>query len=226
MGLSVIHPTPQGVRTHEADKDVRCRDRRRSRAQRRRLRNSIGSTARIQTWCRWHHIHRQKCSLQASGGTIECTSDTVSGELTGPEAGTATITFKSCSAFTIFGAKSLDAKNSGEIIAHVKLLLCYINKANKEVGVLTEVTKPVHVEVSGKLIEIIGDAVGAITPINKSTTKFNLVYKQKGGTQEPAGCEGKTENLLAKENEAGEFKNAGEQTTEETEFTIAQTLSA
>jgi hypothetical protein len=165
-------------------------------------------------------------TLQASGGTIECEKDTVSGSLTGPKTGTATITFGGCAAFTIFGAKSLDTKNAGEIITKVKLTLCYINAKAKEVGVLTEVTSPVHVEVAGKLIEIIGDAVGKITPLNKATKEFEIVYKQKAGNQEPAGCEGKPENLLAKENEKGEFKNAGEQTSEKTAFSVAQTLSA
>jgi hypothetical protein len=167
-------------------------------------------------------------TLQAAGGTIECESDTVKGELTGTtkKTGTATITFKGCAAFTIFGAKSLDAKNAGEIITNVNLELCYINKAKKEVGILTEVAKTVHVEVAGKLIEILGDAVGAITPVNTSTTKFKIVYKQKSGTQEPGGCEGKTENLLSRENETGSFTNAGEQTTEETVFSVAQNLLA
>jgi hypothetical protein len=165
-------------------------------------------------------------TLQSLGGTIECTSDTVTGVLTGPKTGTATIAFKGCSAFTIFGAKSLDSKNAGEILTSVNLELCYINKAKKEVGILTEVAKTVHIEVAGKLIEITGDAVGVITPINTKTTKFAIAYKGKGDNQEPAGCEGKTENLLAKENEKGVFENSSETTTEETVFATAQTLSA
>lgn len=163
--------------------------------------------------------------LTATKGIIECTSDTVSGELTGKKTGKATVTFKGCSAFGFLGAKSLgDAE--GVILTKVALELCYINKAKKEVGVLTEVTEPVHVEVAGKLLKITGDAVGKITPVNTKTKKFKLEYKQKGGTQEPAGCEGKTENLKVEENENGKVENAGEATTEESETSVEQTLEA
>jgi hypothetical protein len=164
----------------------------------------------------------------AAKGIIECTADTVSGELTGAtkKQATATISFTGCKAFGFIGAKSLgDAE--GTILVKANLELCYINKANKEVGVLTEPSEPVHVEVAGKLLKITGDAVGAITPVNLKGKKFSIVYKQKGGVQEPAGCEGKTENLKVQENETGAIENAGEATTESTEFTtIEQTLVA
>jgi hypothetical protein len=165
-------------------------------------------------------------TLQMSGGTMECASDTVKGELTSTTTGTATIAFKGCSVFTLFGAKSLDAESAGEILAHVDVAPCYTNKAKKVVGMIIATSKPVHVEIAGKLIEILGAAVGELLPANTKTTKFKLVFKQKGGVQEPAGCEGKPENLSARENEKGEFKDAGEQTSEEIVFTIAQTLAA
>jgi hypothetical protein len=168
-------------------------------------------------------------STAAKATLIECTSDEVKGELTGAKKqGTAKIDFKGCKSFGIVGTKSLgDAE--GVILVEALLELCYINKANKEVGVLTEVpsSKPVHVEVAGKLLIILGDAVGVLKAAAvEPTTKYTITYKQKGGKQEPAGCEGKTENLLVQENETGAFENAGEATTENTEFAIAQSLLA
>jgi hypothetical protein len=171
-----------------------------------------------------------KGTLTASGGTITCEKDTTKGELTTEhKLANATVDFSECSAFSIFGAKSLEDKE-GVILVKVNLHLCYINKAKKEVGVLTEVTSKdakegkevgIHVEVAGKLIEIKGDQVGQITPVNTATKEFNLTYKNP-----PVQCEGKTEHLLAQENEKGEYKEAFEATTEKVKFTTAQTLIA
>jgi hypothetical protein len=163
----------------------------------------------------------------AAKGIIECGTDQVAGELIGTtkKEAIATITFKSCKAFGILGTKSL-GDVEGTILAKVELELCYINKAKKEVGMLTELAETVHVEVAGKLLKISGDAVGAITPVNIKGKNFTITYKQKGGTQEPSGCEGKTENYEVQENETGPVEKAGEETTETTEFTIEQTLVA
>jgi hypothetical protein len=159
-------------------------------------------------------------TLTAAGGTIVCKKDTTSGALTtGKNLATATVDFTECTAFGIFGAHSLE-DSEGVILVKANLHLCYISKAKKEVGVLTEITSPVHVEVAGKLIVITGDQVGQITPVNTATTSYSIVYKNPA-----VQCEGKTEHLKAAENE-GEAKEASEATTEAVTFGVSQTLTA
>lgn len=169
-------------------------------------------------------------TLTATGGTIVCKKDSTKGELTTEhKLANATVDFSECAAFSIFGAHTLEDKE-GIILVKVNLHLCYINKAKKEVGVLTEITSKdakegkevgIHVEVAGKLIEIKGDQVGQITPVNTDTKEFNIIYKNP-----PVQCEGKTEHLLAQENEKGAFENAFEATTEKVKFAELQTLVA
>jgi hypothetical protein len=166
-------------------------------------------------------------TLEVPGeGTIVCKEDSVTGENTGTtkKEAKATVTFKGCTAFGFIGAKSLgDAE--GTILVTAALKLCYINKANKEVGVLTKISSPVHIEVAGKLIVVEGDQVARITPINTSTTKYTLKYEQSAGSPKPAGCEGETESYKASVNE-GTAKASGEATSEETTYEKAQTLDA
>src|ERR1700742_4867515 len=54
-------------------------------------------------------------TLLGSGGSIECASFAVSGTLTGAKTGSEAIQCKGATAFGVFVAKSLDAKNAGEI---------------------------------------------------------------------------------------------------------------
>jgi hypothetical protein len=166
-------------------------------------------------------------TLEVPGeGTIVCKEDSVAGENTGTtkKEATATVTFKGCTAFGFIGAKSLgDAE--GTILVKATLKLCYINKANKEVGVLTKISTPVHIEVFGKLIVVEGDQVGKITPVNTKTTKYSIKYEQSAGKPKPEGCEGEKESYKASVNE-GTAKESGEATTEETTYSAAQTLDA
>jgi hypothetical protein len=165
-------------------------------------------------------------TLEVPGeGPIVCKEDSVTGENVGTtkKEALALITFKGCTVFGFIGAKSLgDAE--GTILVHAELKLCYISKANKEVGVLTKVL-PVHIEVAGKLIVVEGDQVGKITPVNTSTTKYSIKYEQKEGKPKPEGCEGEKEHYTASVNE-GTPKESGEATTEETTYEKAQTLDA
>jgi hypothetical protein len=191
--------------------------------------HGVGSASRIQSWAAGTKFTGKGGAgtlSTAAKGILECTSDEVAGELTGAtkKQATATVDYKGCKAFGIFGAKSLgDAE--GVILVKANLELCYINKAKIEVGMLTE-GNPVHFEIAGKLVLLNGDAVPPIVPDNTRTRHFTITYKQKGGTQEPGGCEGKTENLKVQETENGKSENAGEATTEEIDFTTEQTLSA
>jgi hypothetical protein len=157
---------------------------------------------------------------------ITCSSDAVAGENVGTtkKEASATVTFKGCSAFGIAGAKSL-GEAEGTIVAKVKLKLCYINAAKKEVGVLTKVASPVHIEVGGKLVVVEGDQVGKITPVNTKTKTYKLSYEESGGKPKPEGCEGEKEHLTSAVNE-GAAKESGEATTETTTYEKEQTLDA
>jgi hypothetical protein len=158
---------------------------------------------------------------------ISCESDTVTGELTGTtkKEGTATVDFSKCTAFSIFGAHSLE-DSEGTILVKAKLKLCFINEAKEEVGVLTKI-EPVHIEVAGKLIVVTGDQVGRITPTKKSQKgTYTIEYKQSGGVPTPAGCEGEKEHFSSEINESGKLIESGEETKEEGEFSTAQELKA
>lgn len=164
-------------------------------------------------------------TLEVPGeGPITCKSDSVTGENVGTnkKEAKATVTFEGCTVFGFIGAHSLDSKKEGQIIVHAKLLLCYINKANHEVGVLTEI-EPVHIEVAGKLIIVTGDQVGALKEVK--TSVFTITYKQSKGKPTPEGCEGKKEHYSASINE-GTSKESGEETTEETTYEKTQTLDS
>jgi hypothetical protein len=164
-------------------------------------------------------------TLSSPSGSIECTGDTTTGELTGAtkKQGLVSIDFTGCKAFGLINAHSLGDSGS-TILAHAELELCFIKSTSPlEVGVLTLVL-PLHIEVGTELLEVTGDAVGKITPLNTSTKVYSIAYKETNTKQEPAGCEGQTESLKTSKNE-GTAVNSGEQTTEETTFTtVAQTL--
>jgi hypothetical protein len=161
-------------------------------------------------------------TLEVPGeGPIICSADTVTGENTGTTKKTALalITFTGCKVFGIINAASLgDA--AGTILVHAELELCYIDKAKKEVGVLTEVL-PVHIEVFGKLLIVTGDQVGLLLG---TKSPFKIDYLQKEGKPDPQ-CEKKSEHLSTSINE-GAGKESGEQTTEETTYEKGQTLDA
>jgi hypothetical protein len=151
-------------------------------------------------------------------GTFECKSDTASGELTTEKKlAIQTDDFKECKVLGIFGAHSLE-DTEGIILVKSKLHLCYINKAKKEVGLLTELT-PVHVEIAGKLLVVKGDQVAQITPVNVNTKEYKKVYKP--GTQ----CEGLKETLEVSENE-GAFEPASLTATFAVTFAVSETLDA
>ncbi|HTZ86071.1 MAG TPA: hypothetical protein VL988_09470 [Solirubrobacteraceae bacterium] len=157
---------------------------------------------------------------------VSCLTSTASGENVGTskKEATATVTFKGCSAFGIAGAKSL-GEAEGTIVAKVKLKLCYINKTNKEVGELTKISFPVHIEVAGKLLVVEGDQVSSIGPPNTKTKTYTLTYMEGTGKPDPEGCEGEKEHFVAAINE-GAFKEAGEETTETISYAAEQTLDA
>jgi len=160
-------------------------------------------------------------------GTIECTKNKESGETTGTtgKTGVLTVDFEGCTVFGIANAHSLgDASNI--ILVHGTTTLCYINAANKEVGIVIH-PEPVHIEVAGKLVEVKGSVIGHLTPINSSKTgPYKAAFTQSGGKQTVTKCEGgATETLLTAENE-GTFENSAEEATDEFSFEKAVELMA
>jgi hypothetical protein len=146
-------------------------------------------------------------TLSIAGNPIQitCEDDLVTkGEITNATgAGTFTIAFLKCTALGIFGAHSLgDAE--GTILVTAKTSgLCYINKAEKRVGIVITQTGKTHIEVAGKLTVLEGSLIGELTPVNKLTLEPILSLKAtEAGKQEVLKCEGGTElHLTSAESE-------------------------
>jgi hypothetical protein len=152
----------------------------------------------------------------AAGNTIECTSDTDEGEITGVKTVTLTVDFRKCTIFGLFGAHSLgDAENT--ILTSATGTLCYINEAKKEVGLVLTPTGLLHIEApnAGALALIKGTLIGRLTPVNTTSLHGELILKQEKGVQAVLGCEGLAgeTHLSTSENE-GTFKASGEGTTD------------
>jgi hypothetical protein len=153
-------------------------------------------------------------TLEEGGSpAIVCKDDTDKGEITGAKTATVSIDFLSCTVFGIVGAHSLgDAE--GIILTSGTATLCYLNKTNKEVGAAIKIS-PLHIEVSGKLLEVTGTVIGKVEPVNSSSTTGKIVLKQSKGVQEFTKCEGGAEEVLKTSENEGTAKQSGEQTTDE-----------
>jgi hypothetical protein len=161
-----------------------------------------------------------------SKGSIECGSDKGRGLLiskTQKEA-EVTIDFEKCKAFGIVGAHSL-GDPSEVILFHGELVLCYLNKTNKEVGAVLH-PLPIHIEVGGKLLEVIGWVIGRLTPIAEETRKYKISFAESKGVQQFTKCEGGIEETLLTSENGGTFERSGEASTQELVFENAQTLMA
>jgi len=129
----------------------------------------------------------------ASGLVIKCKKDKVSGKVLTATTVEATVDFETCK-IGGFAAQSLGDK-SGIILVPVTGKLCYINKANKEVGTLFVLPEGgIHIEVPslGELLVITGSVVGLSEPVNTASTE---------GKVKVAGS--KTCELTKAEKEAG-----------------------
>jgi PPE-repeat protein len=150
-----------------------------------------------------------KGTLAVSGGnTLECSSGTASGTITGPKTGTATLDLHTCKIFGLVGSHSLgDAENV--ILVSGSSTLCYLSKAKKEVGMIITPTGEVHVEApsAGALAEVEGSMIGRLTPVDTTTLRFEIILKQSEGKQELLKCEGlEGETHLSTSENEGEFK--------------------
>jgi hypothetical protein len=150
-------------------------------------------------------------------GTIECGHSEFTGEIKSASQGILTIDYHECKIFDILGAHSLGDKEGvflygGTVLAN----LCYVNKAEKHVGLVIHIpSQGTHAEVAGKLFLLSGSIIGAITPINSKTKKFTVTFKQENAKQEISKCEGGAEEiLLVSENEGAAEQSADELTSE------------
>lgn len=157
-------------------------------------------------------------TLQIKGGnTVECTSDTDEGKVTGSLTVTTTVEFLGCLIFKIVGAHSTgDAE--GTILVKGSGELCFINKAKEEVALALAV-ETLTVEAVGAKSEITGTVLGKVNPVNKLTLGGELIYKQTGGAQEIERCEGGATLVLSASENGGAAKQAGEQTTDKITYT-------
>ena len=73
-----------------------------------------------------------------------------------------TIDFTGCKALGIVNAHSLG--DPAEIIlSHAKATLCIVTITPLDVGLRLAID-PIHIEVAGKLLEVLGTVIGLITP--------------------------------------------------------------
>jgi hypothetical protein len=152
-------------------------------------------------------------------GTIECTKDKDEGILVSSTEALVTVDFEKCKALGIVGARSL-GDPSEVILVHGEVLLCWINKAEKDAGAVFH-TLPVHIEVSGKLLEVIGWAIGLITPVEKSSLAFLIKWEQtSAGVQKIKKCEGGVEETLLTAENNGTFEKSSEVTEDTIGFLV------
>jgi hypothetical protein len=164
--------------------------------------------------------------LQFKGGNkIECASDTNSGKVIGAKTFTVTIDFAGCKVLSIVAAHSLG--DGGEtILVTAKGELCYLNKAEKKVGVKLTPTGKVHIEAAGNLAVIEGTIISEYKPINTTSTSSELILKQKEGKQEVVKCEGGAEEHLTGSENEGTAKEVGMETTDKVSFEKAAEVMA
>jgi hypothetical protein len=151
---------------------------------------------------------------------IVCQSDKITlenGKVTGAKTILVVIDFEKC-AVAGFAPQSL-SDTEGKILVAATGELCYINKAEKHVGVLFTIT-PVHIEVPslGELLIISGTMLGLLKPPNmlSAVTQPTLTIN---ATTAKEKCEGGVlDELTLEKNHNGKPEAATETTTEELIF--------
>lgn len=124
------------------------------------------------------------------GIAIKCTANTLEGTITGPNTGTVNITFTGCSALG-FPSNSLGDAEKVILTGTLNYELCYINKAEKVVGVyISGVNSHIEVPSLGVLINVTGSLIGQVTPVNSlKTGPYTFTFAQSGaGDQKFTEC--------------------------------------
>jgi hypothetical protein len=156
----------------------------------------------------------------ASGVTIACAKDLIlleDGIVTGPKTIEVDVDFEEC---TIAGLAANSLSDPPKTILVVaKGELCFINKAEKHVGVLFTIT-PVHIEVPalGELLEVKGTVLGLIKPVNTLSAAIQPTIAINANTAKEK-CEGGVLDELKEEKaHNGKPQVAIATTTEELNF--------
>jgi len=130
-----------------------------------------------------------------SGEKVTCEKDTNTGEITGPKADTAKITFTGCTAkVSIITAK---CKSKGEATGTIKLSvnskLVYISESAKTVGLDLVLPENLTIECeafgSKETLTVKGSTICPLSPLDKLSVKLTLSCKQTKGAQEPSAYE-------------------------------------
>ncbi len=141
--------------------------------------------------------------LRGIGGKrVVCTASTDAGEITGPKAGTVTITMTGC---TLKKTQcSTPGSAPGEIVSPAfAMTVGYINKTAKTVGI--DLTEPsggpflLFSCLSGTRVLVVGSVIGRIAPVNALVTPsetFKLKFRQLGGIQKIQNLEGEPKDTL------------------------------
>jgi hypothetical protein len=140
---------------------------------------------------------------------VTCKADTASGEVTGPLAGSARITFTGCEPFA--GDELFKCENAGAPLGEVRTeplttTLGYIVKASAEVWLELSPKKgsiwPIfecETPEGRPIVTLRGSVIGKLTPVNKKVkppAKFTLKFAQKRGKQKPDKFEGGPDNAV------------------------------
>jgi hypothetical protein len=148
-----------------------------------------------------------------SGEKITCTADTDEGKTTGASTSTSTVHFTGCTSSGV-SCKTSGAK-SGEIVTEAEGTLYWINESKKEAGLaLTAKEKEITCLIIKKKVS--GCALGRISPLEKLTSEYELVFKQTKGVQEPKEYEDKGEKHVCKTETSG--KESGLTSTDKLKY--------
>jgi hypothetical protein len=123
----------------------------------------------------------------ATGGTFQCSEDTISGEITGPTTiKNATVKFRGCKASGKYCPTGEGGVEEGSLTTHaLKGTLVYLSISAKTVGIdLTAQTGTslANYRCLGEKDEVRGSIVLPITPVNTMTTHFTV--KSNGKSEE------------------------------------------
>lgn len=167
-----------------------------------------------------------------SKAKISCTSDTATGEVTGPKAGTATIKLSGCELVTLGLTCNTVGAPPGEITT-VSLLMAlgYISAPKKEVGLdlSTATGGPLMEFVCGPLKVLVeGSVIGKVTPVNKlikPPAHFTLKFAQSAGKQKPTHFESGPVDVLST-SFGGPFLESGLVSTDTVTFLAPMMIAA
>jgi hypothetical protein len=164
--------------------------------------------------------------------TITCTSDTASGEVTGPKTGSITITLSGCEFSTVSVPCNTPGVAPGTIVTGpLVMTLGYINEPKHEAGVdLSTATGGPLIEAvcAGLKVTVVGSVIGKIIPVNRVVVPpghFILKFSQAAGKQKPTHFEAGPIDVLTT-SFGGPFAESGLSSTDSISFPTPYKVAA